>query len=86
MAFRIFLVFGLLFSWLTLSFADDDSACSYARKAYRSDDIDTCQRYARKAYYDFENEDGSYYARKAYREDDLDECQRYAKRAYRNAC
>ena len=51
----------------TYSFAD---GCRYAKKAFRSNDIDICQRYVKKAYKEFDWEDlddATYYARKAYR-------------------
>ncbi|MDC3386536.1 hypothetical protein OAY05_03350 [Gammaproteobacteria bacterium] len=55
----------------------------YAEKAYRSDDIIDCLRYAEKAYRDIEdNYSAERYLKKAYRSDDIDDCQRYAKKAY----
>ena len=91
--YRVIALLGIVLSFLVSSpvWADCDNAASEgyngyrdAKKAYRADDLDSCQRYARKAYRHFsyaESEASSCSCSDA--ESEAYDAYRDAKRAYR---
>ena len=60
--------------------------CKYAKTAFSSNNLEICQKNAKKAYKLFRNGEGYEYSKQAYKSTSLGECKYNAQKGYYRSC